>query len=224
MLLIAVPALASLDTVVEDFEDNVNDAGWTYGNDNDTIMTDGGGNPGNWFRNDYLNTFGPRLRGGYNVADWTGNYREMGVSRITIDARMDINPYSTYGVPMSILLRRVNDPADAYDDDYAFFRGDPIPDQGQGWVHYEFIIPSCATDPLPDGWMGGGADPGIFNPGRDWNDVIVQVDRVEFWYWDPEMYGMTNWFDAGCDNITIEYFGPSGTEASTWGQIKSLYK
>ena len=26
------------------------------------------------------------------------------------------------------------------------------------------------------------------------------------------------------DNITIEYFGPSGTEASTWGQIKSLYQ
>lgn len=222
-VLISLPMASMAQSVVEDFEDGLNDYEWTFGNDNDTVII-GGGNPGNWFRNDYLNTFGVRLRSAIGAADFTGNYRMMGVERFSIDARMDLNPYSTYGVPLCILLRRVNDPDDAYDDDYAFFRGDPIPDEGQGWIHYEFEIPSCSTDSIPEGWTGGGADPGFFNPGRSWNDVIVQVDKVEFWFWDVEWYGNYNWFDAGVDNITITYGQPSATENTTWGQVKSLYK
>ena len=52
----------------------------------------------------------------------------------------------------------------------------PLP--GQGWVHYDFNVPSASTAPVPPGWSGGwSGNPSAFRPGVDWNDVITSVDR-----------------------------------------------
>ncbi|MCD4774915.1 MAG: hypothetical protein K8S15_02560 [Candidatus Aegiribacteria sp.] len=98
-----------------------------------------------------------------------------------------------------------------------------IPQPGAGWEHYTFEIPSQSTEPTPAGWHGGcGIDPENFRPGIDWNDIIVNVDRLEIWWWNPSLFGIIQLWDIGADNITILTDG-SSLECSTWAQIKNQF-
>jgi len=193
---------------VEDFEDGVADYGLTFGNSADTVEATGG-NPGMWLHNPSLDTFGPQLRTDYYAADFTGDYRAMGVTTISFDARIDDIDFGYNPIEMSVLLRNTNGtPGDVSDDDYAFYPGQAIPEIGVGWVHYEFTIPSASLEDVPAGWKGGGMEPGYFNPGVTWSDVVTSVDRLEIWYWNPEYFGIFQGWDVGVDNLTICYGGP----------------
>jgi len=189
LALTALPALCA----VEDFEDGVADYGWAFGYAD--VIQATGGNPGQWLNNPSYDTFGPILATDYGAAEFTGNYREMGVTTISFDARIDHIDFGDVPIEMSVLLRDTNGtPGDVSDDDYAFYPGELIPTIGNGWVHYEFAIPSASTEDVPEGWKGGGLEPGFFNEGVTWNDVIVSVDRLEIWYWNPEFFGaFQNW-------------------------------
>ncbi len=206
--LLFVPAVTSAETITEDFEDLINDAGWTFGNLSDRIERSGG-NPGAWFYNPDLFTFAPILRTEYYGQDFTGDYREMGVTTISLDAKTLHIDWGVWDGEMSILLRDTNGtPGEVEDDDYAYYVGPPAPLPDEGWVHYDFEIPSASTDSVPPGWSGGWVgDLEHFRPGVDWNDVITSVDRLEIWWLNPSYFAIIQGWAAGADNIRITMDG-----------------
>ena len=222
--LVCLPVAAIAETVTEDFEDMSSEFGWHFMSWGDIIQPEGG-NPGAWLNNPEVMTFGPQLRCDYNAPVFTGNFREVGVTMISLDARTDYIDWGSMEIEMSILLRDTNGtPGNVDDDDYAYYPGPICPQPGQGWLHYDFEIPSDSTESHPAGWWGGWVgNLEDFRPGIDWNDVIVSVDRVEIWWWHPAYFGIMQTWNVGADNISITYEGTSPVESSTWGQIKALY-
>ncbi len=225
-LLLTVGSHAAADTFVEDFEGGANQAGWAFISGGDIIETTGG-NPGYWIHQPSYDTFAPILDCMWgNPTPFVGDYRAAGVTTIGIDARTDANDFGTAGFPFAILLRDTNGtPNNVDDDDYAYFVFDQCPMAGEGWVHYDFDIPSQLTDPVPAGWSGGySGDPENFRPGVDWNDVIVSVDRVEFWWMHPAWMAIFQNWDVGADTISIVFEGGTAVQDGTWGSIKALYQ
>jgi hypothetical protein len=220
ILVLALPLAAAADTFVDDFEGGTNHGGWYY-NGNEILESEGG-NPGWWLHNPEVMNFAVIFKSEWYADEFTGNYREMGVTQFDFDARL-----LGYSIPieMSILLRDTNGtPGDVDDDDYAYYPGDLIPEGDGTWTHYEFAIPSDDTSDVPDGWFGGWVgDAENFRPGVTWNDVITSVDRVEIWYWHPAYFGIFAIWDAGLDNVAITSFLTTANESSSWSSVKSLY-
>jgi len=168
-----------------------------------------GGNPGQWLNNPSLDTFAPILTTDEGVADFTGDYRAMGVTSITFDARTDYIDFPPVPINMSVLLRDTKGTASVDDDDYAYFPGEIIPQPGEGWLHYDFTIPSASLDDVPNGWFGGWVGDGEnFRPGVTWGDVITSVDVLEIWWFHPAYFGIFQNWNVGIDNLTICYGGP----------------
>ena len=169
-----------------------------------------GGNPGFWLHAPGVDTFGPILTNDPLVpSDFMGDLRADGVSLISLDARTDAMDFPFCGFPFALVLRDTQGTADPLDDDYAYF-WDPTgtvliaPCIGEGWVHYDFDVPSQSTAPVPEGWSGGwSSDPESFRPGIDWNDVITSVDTVEVWWGAPPLVAIFQNWDVGVDNIAI---------------------
>ena len=229
LLLIAAPVLA--DSYVEEFEDDSNISGWTFGNDNDTIETEGG-NPGGWFHNDYLNTFAPIFRCAYGGDVFTGDYVGLGVTQISGDFITLQADNGTDYYPFALLLRNTyGTPNDIEDDIYVYWVDEDnvwCPQLGEGWTHYDFPIPSDfvgGPGELPDEWMGGSymSGPDVFPEDALWHEVISSVDRIEFWWFHPAWMGIYTWWDVGADNVSIEWTGGVAVEATTWSDVKSLY-
>ena len=231
ILTLAGSALAAGSTVA-DFEGGVNNGDWTWGNDADAIEPSGG-NPDGWFHNDFLNTFGPRLRTGYDAYGWTGDFVTSGVNRIQGDFQTisSSSQYIQY-YPFTVFLRNhMGTPGDVDDDVYVYY--DPnlqfCPNVGDGWVHYDFTIPYDfvgAPGETPENWRGGSAYSFESLPDDiTWQEVISDVGRLEFWFWDPAMFGVFEWFDVGVDNIQLEWEGgPVATEESSWGDVKAMFR
>ena len=201
-------------STTETFEGGTNAAGWSFIPGSDVIETSGG-NPGAWLHNDQYDTFAPMLTtDDATPSAFVGDYRALGVTSISLDARTDANNFGAVGFEMSLLLRDTKGTVDVNDDDYAYFVGPNVPLPGNGWEHYDFAIPSSSTDPVPAGWSGGWVgDPENFRPGVDWNDVIQSVDRVEIWWLNPSFFAIFQQWDVGADNITITT-GGGGASAS----------
>ena len=202
-LILAAAAHADGTTTVIDFETGA--AGWSISGGGFIDAPDG--NPGSWLHSSPgLSTFAPIVRSTTGDPVFTGDLRAMGVTSISMDAQLlDRDFGDPVGFQMSLLLRDTkgtpNDPAD---DDYAYFVGPQVPLIGQGWLSYEFSVPSQSTDAVPEGWSGGwGGDLENFRPGVDWNDVITNVDSVEFWWIHPAFQAIIIGWDCGVDNIGI---------------------
>ena len=202
---------AAAQMTVETFEGGVNVAAWTISG-SDLIETTGG-NPGFWLRG-MVDTFGPVLANDEDVPSaFMGDFRADGVTTIRVDARTDSMDFPVCGWPFTLLLRDTHGTPGVDDDDFAYFwdpesangNGELVaPCIGEGWVHYDFDVPSASTDPVPEGWFGGWAgDPENFRPGVDWNDVIVSVDRVEVWWGAPPLLAIFQNWDVGVDNVAI---------------------
>jgi len=229
LTLAAVPALA--DTFTEGFDGGSNVGEWTFGNDADTIESEGG-NPGYWLHNDYINSFAAIFRSDYYGAMYTGNYVEMGVTQISGDFITPTGNSVQY-IPFALLLRNTfGTPNDVEDDVYVYWVDESVwcPQVGEGWTHYDFTIPSDfvgAPGELPAGWMGGSyfSGPDWFPEDRTWQEVISSVDLVEFWWFHPAWFGIFRWWDVGADNVTIIYEGgPVATEDASWSGVKSLFR
>ncbi len=198
-----LPLVAAADTTTDTFERDHNIGGWTINGNPNIDAT--GGNPGSWLHNPLADTFYPIVRTN-GVSPFVGDFRAMGVTTIAFDAVLiDRDFGNPTGFPMSLLLRDTkNTPGDPSDDDYAYFVGPQVPLIGQGWVHYEFAVPSADRTPVPAGWSGGWAgDLENFRPGVDWNDVITNVDRVEIWWNHPAYFAAFAQWNVGMDNISI---------------------
>jgi len=218
-------------TFVEDFEGGSNGAGWTFGNPSDTIESEGG-NPGWWFHNDNLNTFAPIFRCDYYAEPFCGNYVDMGVSMISGDFQTLYAMNGTAYYPFALLLLNTYGTPDDIEDDIYVYWVDEVnvwcPQEGEGWTHYDFPIPSDfvgAPGELPEGWWGGsywtGGD--VFPADALWQDVISSVDRIEFWWFHPAWFGILTWWDVGADNVSIEFDAITATAETSFSSIKALY-
>lgn len=224
---IVFPITASADTFIDNFEGGANQAGWSFIQGGD-VLESSGGNPGWWLHQPVYDTFAPILESAWgNSTPFVGDYRAANVSRIGFDAQtLDTDFGDGTGFQMTLVLRNTNGtPNDFDDDDYAYYVGSNVPIVGQGWVHYDYDIPSQSNDAVPAGWKGGwsgGCD--TFRPGVTWSDVITSVDRVEMWWLDPCLFAIFQQWNVGADNIEIEYGTATAVDEATWGKIKGQFR
>ena len=231
ILCLAIPALA--ETFTEDFESGSNVGGWTFMNSNQGINPTGG-NPGGWFYDIDHIIFAPIFRCESDAAMFSGDYTSLGVNRISGDFQtLGCGNSGAHSYAFTLLLRDEGGTPGFTDDD-VYVYVDPfqhnIPWIDEGWVHYDFDIPSDwtgAAGELPEGWMGGsyrsGAD--VFPPDRTFQDVMSNVSRVEFFWIHPAWYALITPWAAGADNITIEWDeGIVSTESASLGSVKALYR
>jgi hypothetical protein len=205
-------ATARAQTFVDTFEGGTNTAGWSFNSLSPDVIEPAGGNPGAWLHNAGLDTFAPILTNSPSVpSPFTGNLRARGVTSIGVDARTDAATFGAGGRQFSLLLRNIRGtPNNPDDDDYAYFVGPTVPQVGEGWKSFDFNVPSQDTSAVPAGWSGGHAgDPENFRPGVTWNDVITNVDVVEFWWLHPAFFAIFQQWDVGVDNVRVTVPEPS---------------
>jgi hypothetical protein len=204
-LMLATTTASATDPVIVTFDNNVNIGAWTYGLPPQYPAS--GGNPGKYLLAAGLDTFAPQLRT-QGTSVFTGDYRAKGVSSIGLDLITSHVDFSAAGRPLTLML--INDngtPGDPTDDKAVIFKGPNIPVPGQGWLSYSFDVPSD-SETLPDGWEYFTFDGG--SPG-DWNTIIQNVSRVQFFYGDPEFFFIFQMWTVGVDNITLTFDrDPSG--------------
>ncbi|QOJ17564.1 MAG: hypothetical protein HRU76_08210 [Phycisphaeraceae bacterium] len=199
-LAMAPAAAACADTFTETFTNGINTAGWSYGG-NERIEA-AGGNPGAYLHTSELDTFAPQLwTEPGRPSNFTGDYRARQVTSIGIDLKTFHVDFSAEDRPLTLILVHDNNTPVDFDDDYGFyFMGPNIPLVGEGWLSYEFEIPSQAAQP-PQGWRP--IELGFKSPEPDWNALIKNVRRVQFFYGDPEMFFIFQMWEVGADNISI---------------------
>jgi hypothetical protein len=196
------PAALAQSTFVETFDDG-NEGAWTYGSPGEFIASSGG-NPGAYLHAPLVDTYAPQPRTGFGISSlFTGDYRARGVSSVGIDLVTFYVDFSAGGRPLSVLLMSDNDTPSDNSDDWAAYRIGPtnIPLVGQGWLSYDFDVPSQATS-LPPGWgflQFGPNSP----PDPDWNDVITDVTQLRFFYGDPTLVFIFQQWTLGMDNPRI---------------------
>ena len=194
---------ASADTFMESFEGGSNEGNWTFGSPNGAIEPFGG-NPMAYFHDSFLDTFAPRPRTAFGAAsEFTGDYREKGVTSVGIDLILFAVDFSAEGRPLTVMLISDNStPADFSDDWAAYLIGpDNVPLVGEGWLSYDFDIPS-QSETLPLGWQTvvlGPNSPVV----PDWNDVITDVAQLRYFYGDPTFFFIFQVWDLGMDNPRI---------------------
>ena len=194
---------ASADTFIESFEGGSNEGNWTFGSPNGAIEPFGG-NPMAYFHDSFLDTFAPRPRTAFGAAsEFTGDYREKGVTSVGIDLILFAVDFSAEGRPLTVMLISDNStPADFSDDWAAYLIGpDNVPLVGEGWLSYDFDIPS-QSETLPLGWQTVVLGPNSpVDP--DWNDVITDVAQLRYFYGDPTFFFIFQVWDLGMDNPRI---------------------
>jgi hypothetical protein len=185
--------------------DGSNQGGWSY-NPGD-VLESSGGNPGGWLHQASADTFAPIWTSNSTV--FNGNFRVRGVTQLSFDARTDSVDFGNgSGFSMTVLLRDTKGTPSVTDDDFAYFVGPNVPLVGQGWVHYDYAIPSDDTSAVPTGWKGGyPGDPENFRPGITWNHVIESVDRIEIWWIDPAFFAIFQNWNIGLDSIAFHASG-----------------
>ncbi len=196
---------ASGAVFVEPFTGGTNVGLWTYGGAMSTQTT--GGNP-DWYRRvDDVDTFAPQLRT-QGESLFTGDYRARNVTSLGVDLKTFAVDFSAAERPLTLMLVEDNGtPGDSSDDWAAYTIGAlDVPVPGQEWITYSFVVPSQSAT-LPAGWatqIYGPNSPA--NP--DWNQVITDVDRVVFFYGDPELFFIFQQWTLGVDNVRIEETPP----------------
>lgn len=197
---LAAGPTASADTYVDTFESGSSQGGWTFGLP--VVYPPTGGNPGRYLRVDNLDTFAPQPRSAMSANPFTGNYVEKDVVRIGLDLITFDVDFSAAGRPCTLILVNNNGtPANTNDDWGVYTMGANIPLEGEGWKSYTFDIPSDETS-LPAGWKS--IQFGSASPVPNWNTAIKDVDRVLFFYGDPELFFIFQQWDLGMDNVFVE--------------------
>jgi hypothetical protein len=204
-------------TFVETFETGTNVGAWSWGTGNEAISPLNG-NPGAFLQDLTLHTCCPAVSTQFGTSSiFTGDYQSRGITSlgldlVTLDADLPVGDRK-----LSVLLINDNGSPGNFDDDFmAYFIGDiAVPEAGvssfttpAGWTAFDFAIPSHMTT-LPQGWLtysqGSATDDQI------WNDVIRDVDTVQYFYGDPLRHFLFSGWDVGTDNLRISFLQPEGT-------------
>ena len=199
-MLNSAPSFA--DTLVEAFDSGTNRNGWTWGF-GDTLQTSGG-HPNGYLRTDGLDTYAPQPRPTAPNSPYVGDYRAAGVTCIGIDLITYHVDFSAGGRPLTLMLIDDNGTPDVFEDDTAayFMHAQNVPLEGQGWMTYDFTVPSDQSQ-LPSGWLllnlGDSGSPPI----HSWNQVIQHVSNMQFFYGDPTFFFIFQQWVLGLDNARI---------------------
>ena len=201
ILLAAAPALA--ETFTETFDGGSNVGGWTFGTGNEVVESSGG-NPGAYLHDTFVDTYAPQPHTS-QPSIFTGDLRQLGVSRIGIDLITFSVDFSAEGRPLTLMLISDQGTPGNFDDDWAAYLMGPsnVPLPGEGWISYSFNVPSQETS-LPAGWATLAFGPSS-PPDPDWNQVITNVAELRFFYGDPTMFFIFQGWNLGLDNPTISY-------------------
>lgn len=189
-------------TIVETFDAGSNAYQWTWGFGNSLPTT--GGNPNGYLRTDGLDTFAPQPRPTLAGSPFVGNYRTAGVTCIGVDLITFAVDFGAGGRPLTLMLIHDNGtPGDFSDDTAAYFmHAQNVPLPGQGWISYNFDVPSQQVS-LPAGWvllnMGDLGAP----PLHSWDQIIQSVSRMQFFYGNPEFFFIFQQWTLGMDNARI---------------------
>lgn len=205
--LVALTLLAST-TIAQDafepFEGGMNEGAWSFRVTTPDVIETSGGNPGGWLHNSQIDSFAPMCVNTASSSCFTGDFRAKGVTSIEVDAITNTTNFPVMGFEFSLLLRDTKGTSNVNDDDYAYFVGPEIPLPGAGWKSFSFSVPSASTAATPAGWSGGWVgDCCGFRPGVDWNDVITNVDQIEFWWLNPSFFAIFQQWNVGVDNIRL---------------------
>jgi hypothetical protein len=197
-MLVASHGLAGT-TTVETFDGGSNQGGWTWGTGG---VLPAGGNPGPYLDSANLDTFAPQPRTTQAGSVFTGDFRARKVSSFGVDL-ITLSNSTTAGRPLTLMLMHdPGTPGDPFDDTAAYFMGPNIPHFGEGWLEYDYVVPSQETT-LPTGWlllnMGDIGQPA----NHSWDEVIQDVDQVRFFYGDPTFFFIFQLWNVGLDNPRI---------------------
>ncbi len=195
-------------TFKETFEHGSNEGGWSYGT-GQGFIEGSGGNPGAYFHDPMVDTFAPQPSTVFGVNSlFTGNYRSRKVFSIGINLITHAVDFSADERPLTIMLVSDNGTPGNFNDDWAaYYMGAAnIPLPGQGWISYEFDIPSQETM-LPAGWNTLAFGPNS-PPNPDWKDVITDVTQLRFFYGDPTLFFIFQVWNVGLDNPSISLETP----------------
>ena len=120
-----------------------------------------------------------------------------------------------------MLIKDPGTPGDFADDTAAYFLGPNIPDVGDGWISYDYDVPSQDTE-LPVGWLLLNLGDIGAPPNHTWDEVIQDVDRVQYHYGDPTFFFIFQQWNLGADNarITSSAGGPGCVKATITGQVQ----
>lgn len=186
-------------TRVETFTGGSNQGGWTYGLANEVIETSGG-DPGAYLHEPLINTFAPMPHTALGGSSFfTGDYRSNRVESFGVDVVVFSAQFFT-GPPLTLLLANDNGtPLDTSDDCFVYLVGPSLAAPGQGWVSYEFTIPSQSTT-LPQRWATWNA---CSTPDASWNNVITHVSYVLLMYGEPGFFYPVGPWNTGLDNPRI---------------------
>jgi hypothetical protein len=217
---VAHTAAAGGPAFVESFTGGSNEGGWTYGSPNGAIEG-AGGNPGAYFHDDFLDTFAPQPRTGFNVASlFTGNLRAQEVVSIGIDLILFDVDFSAGDRPLTLMLVHDRGTPANFDDDWAMYTmGPDVPLVGEGWKPYDFAVPTelISTAP-PPGWSYlalGGSSP----PSGSWNALVTDVAQVRYFYGDPTFFFIFQAWDLGMDNPRLGYANDCPADFDETGDV-----
>ncbi len=213
LALIALTApFAAAQVALENFEDGLNQSGWSYFGSPGVpieVIEATGGNPGRWLHStcnsttlECLDTFAPQLRTPDfdNTSPFLGDYRATNVYLIGCDLILLDVDFSAGGRPLTLILRSFGDTPDFSDDTAVYFIGSSnVPLVGEGWKSFDFSVPAQSLT-LPAGWR---VLQGTGNDNLDWNNTIRDVDQVTFFYGDPELFFIFQQWEPGADNFRI---------------------
>ncbi len=187
-------------TFVETFTSG-NEGGWTFGAD--SFIDPDGGNPGAFLHVTQLDTFAPSP-GTTEESIFTGDYRAQQVTALGVDLITFDVDFSAAERPLSpILISDNGTPFNFADDWGAYTLGDAfVPVVGDPWTSFDFEIPAQELS-LPADWQFIQFGPEA--PAPDWNALITDVSRIEFFYGDPTMFFIFQMWDLGLDNPRITY-------------------
>ncbi len=218
LLALASAAMPQCQTA-ESFGGGSNQGQWTWGGPGESLFA-AGGNPGEFLHSGTIDTFAPIARTAMGAATvFHGDYRAAGVTSLGVDLASQFIAFPTSCQrPLSLVLVDDNDtPANFIDDTYVYVLTQDVPCVGAGWISYDLPVPS-ASPVLPAGW---GVDPNNPNPpDQVWNQVIGDVDQVQWFWGDPTMFFIFQQWRVGIDNPRITSGSPplnyctSGTSAS----------
>lgn len=211
---LACAGVASAQNIeFQDFEGDPRDGfgGWTV---NGNQMIFGGGNPGNYMGVPYLDFWGVTLSNDDPRNPVNTDYTSIGSVRFSVDVNVfaldnfNGEPLDPDWFPLVLQLHDLGDPNDFEDDVSVWTLGPGLPNQRDGWVTFEFILPDPTLDELPDGWGGTGAENDfgepILPPDRTWRSVLESIDRVSFTTFVPGYFYGFNFWEVGFDNVRVD--------------------
>jgi hypothetical protein len=209
LCLVAVPAAAERITLVEDFEDiqpgEDDQRGWTFGvfsSDESVVQKGGGGH----VLEGHIDNFGVNLLTKSDGSNpWVGNadFRADGVIRLGFSTRGRAD-FGNSIRNMAVALISDNGTPEDSSDDFGFYS---ISERLYNFdtserANFRWEIPSQVAGETPEGWqhwdLSGGGDTSF-----TWDEVVTDVDRIQFTYYDPQLFYIFQGFDVMVDNIKM---------------------